>query len=165
VLRSDGLTNQTGGRGVPSTIYARHSPAALYKKVAAPRSATPFIALSPFAASAAALRHCVASPHLRLLATAADARCNRPSALPTVHPAFVRYGTHFSFSNVRTYFNVRYCRRGDISFTVFFVFLWVTPTTESTKFGSRYLVEGLSERDEIRQIDRGGLAIHHYPDW
>jgi len=37
------------------------------------------------------------------------------------------------------------------SFTVF-VFLWVTPSTKSTNFCSRYLVQALSERDEIWHI-------------
>ena len=37
------------------------------------------------------------------------------------------------------------------------VVLWVTPATESTKFGSRYLGERSSERDEILQVARGGL--------
>jgi len=52
---------------------------------------------------------------------------------------------------------------GDISFTVcFFVvllcFFVVTPATKSTKFGSIYLGEGSSERDEILQVGRGRLA-------
>ena len=33
------------------------------------------------------------------------------------------------------------------------MFLSVTPSTKSTKFGSRYLVDGLSEREEIWRID------------
>ena len=51
-----------------------------------------------------------------------------------------------------------------ISFTVCFLFvcLLVTP---STNFGSRYLVEELSEGDKIWQLDREDLAIHHHPDW
>jgi len=32
-------------------------------------------------------------------------------------------------------------------------------------FGSRYLLEGFSELDEICQLDRGGFAIRHHPDW
>ena len=32
-------------------------------------------------------------------------------------------------------------------------------------FGNRYLIQGWSELDEISQIDREGLAIHHHPDW
>ena len=38
-----------------------------------------------------------------------------------------------------------------------FVVLWVTLATKSTKFGSRYLGEGSSERDEILQVAKGGL--------
>jgi len=41
-----------------------------------------------------------------------------------------------------------------------FLFLSVTPSPKSTKFGSRYIVEGLTVyciQDEIWQIDRGGL--------
>jgi len=45
------------------------------------------------------------------------------------------------------------------------LFLWVTPFMKSTKFGSRYLAEGLTKRDEIWQIDRGSLATHNHPDW
>jgi len=36
------------------------------------------------------------------------------------------------------------------------MFLWVTPATKSTKFGSRYLGEGSLERDEILQVAREG---------
>ena len=36
--------------------------------------------------------------------------------------------------------------------------LWIKPATKSTKFGSRYLGEGSSERDKILQIARGGLV-------
>ena len=39
---------------------------------------------------------------------------------------------------------------------VYCMFLWVTPATKSTKFGSRYLGKGSSERDEILQVARGG---------
>jgi len=35
--------------------------------------------------------------------------------------------------------------------------LWVTPATKSTKFGSRYLGEGLSKWDKILQVATGGL--------
>jgi len=42
-------------------------------------------------------------------------------------------------------------------FTVCACFLWVTPATKSTKFGSRYLGEGLSEEDEIFQVATRGL--------
>jgi len=35
-------------------------------------------------------------------------------------------------------------------------FLYITPATKSTKFGSRYLGEGLSERDKILQVAKGG---------
>jgi len=42
--------------------------------------------------------------------------------------------------------------------------LWVTPATKSTKFRSRYLGEGLSERDEIFQVARGGIDVLHHPD-
>jgi len=38
------------------------------------------------------------------------------------------------------------------------VFLWVTPTIKSTKFGSRYLGEGSSERDESLHVARAGLG-------
>ena len=44
----------------------------------------------------------------------------------------------------------------DISFTVF-VCPSVTPSMKSTNLGSRYLVDGFSERDEIWQLDRGAL--------
>jgi len=43
------------------------------------------------------------------------------------------------------------------------LFLWVTPATKSTKFGSRYLGEGSSERDEILQVARGGVDVPHHP--
>jgi len=33
----------------------------------------------------------------------------------------------------------------------------VTPSTKSTNFGSKYLLDGFSERDDIWQLDRGGL--------
>jgi len=46
---------------------------------------------------------------------------------------------------------------GDISFLVG---LSVTLSKKSTKFGSRYLVDRLSEGDETWQIDRGGLAVN-----
>ena len=36
----------------------------------------------------------------------------------------------------------------------------VTLSTKFTTFGSRYFVDGLSERDEIWQIDRGGLTVY-----
>ena len=36
-------------------------------------------------------------------------------------------------------------------------FMSVMPSTKSTKFDSRYLVDRLSERDEILYIDRGAL--------
>jgi len=39
------------------------------------------------------------------------------------------------------------------------------PSATSAKFGSRYIVVGLSERDKIWQFDRGGLAIYLHPDW
>ena len=39
------------------------------------------------------------------------------------------------------------------------LFLSVTPSTKSTKFGSRYLVDGLSEREEIWRNDTEGLAM------
>jgi len=35
--------------------------------------------------------------------------------------------------------------------------LWVTQSTKSTNFGSRYLVRGFSELDEIWQLDTGAL--------
>ena len=41
--------------------------------------------------------------------------------------------------------------------------LLVMPSTKSTNYGSRYLAEGSSERDEIWQLDRGGLAVRHIP--
>jgi len=41
---------------------------------------------------------------------------------------------------------------------VYCTFLWVTPATKPTKFGSRYLEEGLSERDENLQVARGWLV-------
>jgi len=47
----------------------------------------------------------------------------------------------------------------------FLFFLSVTPSTKSTNFGSRYLVEGLSEGDEIWQLDRGCLPVCHHWDW
>jgi len=46
--------------------------------------------------------------------------------------------------------------------TCHLLLLSVTPSTKSTKFGSRYLVQGFSEGDEIWQIDRGGLAVPEY---
>ena len=52
---------------------------------------------------------------------------------------------------------------GDISFTVFF--LSVTLSMKSTKFGSRYLVDRLSEEDEIWHIGSPGLAVHQCRDW
>jgi len=36
----------------------------------------------------------------------------------------------------------------------------VTLSTKLTTFGSRYFVDGLSERDEIWQIDREGLTVY-----
>ena len=55
---------------------------------------------------------------------------------------------------------------GDMSFTVCFsVCFSVTPSTKSTNFGSRYLVDGFSERDEIWHFDRGGLAIDQHSGW
>ena len=39
------------------------------------------------------------------------------------------------------------------------------PSTKSTNFGNRRLVEGFSELDEIWKLNRGGLAIYHHPDW
>ena len=45
------------------------------------------------------------------------------------------------------------------------LFLLVTPSTKSTDFGRRYHVEAFTERNEIWQLDRGGLAIYHHPDW
>jgi len=59
----------------------------------------------------------------------------------------------------------------DVSFTIV---LWVMLSAKLTNFGSRYLVdgsrylvEGLSEPDEIWQIDTdtGDIAIHHRPHW
>ena len=41
---------------------------------------------------------------------------------------------------------------------IYCMFLWVTAATKSTKFGSRYLGEGLLELDEILQVARGGLV-------
>jgi len=35
-------------------------------------------------------------------------------------------------------------------------FLWVTPETKSTKFGSSYLGKGLLKRDEILQVATAG---------
>ena len=48
-----------------------------------------------------------------------------------------------------------------MSFTVCVCFLSVTPSTKSTKFGSRYVVDEFSERDEIWQLDIyiEGLAV------
>ena len=46
----------------------------------------------------------------------------------------------------------------------FCVYVSLTPSTKSTNFGSRYLVDGLSERDIIWQLDRGGLAIYQHAD-
>jgi len=47
---------------------------------------------------------------------------------------------------------------------IVYSFLSVTPSTKSTKFGSRYLVEGFSEWDEIWQVDRRGLDVHQDQD-
>jgi len=43
---------------------------------------------------------------------------------------------------------------------LFFVGLSVTLSTKSTKFGSRYLVDTSSEREEILHIGSPGLAVH-----
>jgi len=48
---------------------------------------------------------------------------------------------------------------------VVYCFLSVTPSTKSMKFGSRYVIEGLSERDEIWKIVRGGHAVHQCQAW
>jgi len=47
------------------------------------------------------------------------------------------------------------------------LFLSVTPWTKSTNFGSRNLsgLYGLSERDAIWYICRGGVAVHQCQDW
>ena len=39
------------------------------------------------------------------------------------------------------------------------------PINEIDELGSRYLVDGFSERDEISQLGRGGRAIHYHPHW
>jgi len=61
-----------------------------------------------------------------------------------------------------------YCRRmvcGDILFTVFVCVLSAMPSTKSMNFGSRYLIDGLSEGDEIWHIDRTtALAVHQCRD-
>jgi len=44
-----------------------------------------------------------------------------------------------------------------ISFTVCLFFVSVTPSPKMTKFGSRNLVKGFSERDEFWRVDRGVL--------
>jgi len=54
-------------------------------------------------------------------------------------------------------------RRHIICCMFFWSFLWVTPARKSTKFGSRYLGEGSSERDEILQVARGGLMYPTTP--
>jgi len=58
--------------------------------------------------------------------------------------------------------------RATISFTVYyFVCLSVClcgESSKSTNFGSRYLVEGLSEGDEIWHLDGGSLAVPHHCD-
>jgi len=47
---------------------------------------------------------------------------------------------------------------------VVYLFLCVSVGHAVNEFDSRYLVEGFSARDEIWQLDRGGLAIRHHPD-
>ena len=39
------------------------------------------------------------------------------------------------------------------------------PSMKSTNFGSRYLVDRLSEWDEIWQVDMGVLVVHQGQDW
>jgi len=48
---------------------------------------------------------------------------------------------------------------------VVYYFSLVTPSMTSTKFGSRYLVDRLSEGDEIWQFGSPGLAVHHCWGW
>jgi len=38
------------------------------------------------------------------------------------------------------------------------------PATKSTKYGSRYLIEGSSEEDKIFPVARSGVDVHHDPD-
>jgi len=42
------------------------------------------------------------------------------------------------------------------------LYVFCGSATKSTKFGSRYLGEGLSERDEILQVARGGVGVPHH---
>ena len=48
-------------------------------------------------------------------------------------------------------------------FVCMFVYLSVTLSIKSTKFGGGYLINRLSELDKILHIDRPGLAVHQ--DW
>jgi len=64
-----------------------------------------------------------------------------------------------------TYFLVAASYAETVQYIVY-CFVWVTPSTKSANFGgSRYLVEGFSARDEIWQLDRGGLAVRQHPHW
>ena len=47
-------------------------------------------------------------------------------------------------------------------FVCLYVCLSVTLSTKSMKFGSRYLLHRLSEREEIWHIDRTDLAVHQF---
>jgi len=58
------------------------------------------------------------------------------------------------------YINFHFCHCmlcGDYIVYCLFVFVWVTLSMKSTNFGSRYLIEGFSEWDEMWQLDRGTL--------
>jgi len=67
----------------------------------------------------------------------------------------------FCVSFCSIYFIVAACNVETYRLLYVVVFLWVTPATKSTKFGGRYLGEGLSEEDEIFQVARGGGLIYN----
>jgi len=49
--------------------------------------------------------------------------------------------------------------------TYHLLFLSVTPSTKSTKFGGICLVDGFWKWDDIWQIDTGGPIVHYGQDW